>query len=179
MAHIIIVNGPARSGKDTFCSLCRDRAYFYDMLIAQISSVDIIKEVARRLGWNGEKDDKSRKFLSDLKDLSTQYSDAPLEYLTKEFNRVKDHDNVMLFMHIREPEEIKRAKERFDALTLLIKRPGYEPIQSNHADRDVDQFDYDYTIVNNVTMQDLEQQASDFIEKVKGGYFEKRREEVK
>ena len=124
LAHIIIVNGPARSGKDTFCSLCRDRAYFYDMLIAQISSVDIIKEVARRLGWNGEKDDKSRKFLSDLKDLSTQYSDAPLEYLTKEFNRVKDHDNVMLFMHIREPEEIQRAKERFDALTLLIKRPS-------------------------------------------------------
>lgn len=144
-----------------------------------ISSVDIIKEVARRLGWNGEKDDKSRKFLSDLKDLSTQYSDAPLEYLTKEFNRVKDHDNVMLFMHIREPEEIQRAKERFGALTLLIKRPGYEPIQSNHADRDVDQFDYDYTIVNNGTMQDLEQQASDFIEKVKGGYFDKRREEVK
>ena len=125
------------------------------MLIAQISSVDIIKEVARRLGWNGEKDDKSRKFLSDLKDLSTQYSDAPLEYLTKEFNRVKDHDNVMLFMHIREPGEIQRAKERFGALTLLIKRPGYEPIQ------------------------DLEQQASDFIEKVKDGYFEKRREEVK
>ena len=51
--------------------------------------------------------------------------------------------------------------------------------QSNHADRDVDQYDYDYTIVNNGTMQDLEQQASDFIEKVKDGYFEKRREEVK
>ena len=92
---------------------------------------------------------------------------------------MKDHDNVMLFMHIREPEEIQRAKERFDALTLLIKRPGYEPIQSNHADRDVDQYDYDYTIVNNGTMQDLEQQASDFIEKIKDGYFEKRREEVK
>ena len=41
-------------------------------------------------------------------------------------------------------------KERFGALTLLIKRPGYEPIQSNHADRDVDQFDYDYTIVKDV-----------------------------
>ena len=54
-----------------------------------------------------------------------------------------------------------------------------EPIQSNHADRDVDQYDYDYTIVNNGTMQDLEQQASDFIEKIKDGYFEKRREEVK
>ena len=179
MAHIIIVNGPAESGKNTFCSLCRDHAYFYDMLIAQISSVDIIKEVARQLGWNGEKDEKSRKFLSDLKDLSMQYSDAPMEYLTREYNGIKDHENVMLFMHIREPEEIQRAKEHFDALTLLIKRPGYEPIQSNHADRDVDQYDYDYTIVNNGTLAELDRQADDFIKKVKGGYFEKRREKVK
>ena len=34
-----------------------------------ISSVDKVKEAAKVLaGWNGEKDEKSRKFLSDLKD---------------------------------------------------------------------------------------------------------------
>ena len=180
MAHVVILNGPARSGKDTFCELCRKRSYHYDMQVRQISSVDVIKQVARQLGWNGQKDEKSRKFLSDLKDLSTEYSDAPMEYLAREYNRYyKDNPDVILFMHIREPKEIERARERFDALTLLIKRPGFEPIQSNHADRDVESYDYDYTIMNNSTVLELEHQAEDFMEKVKSGYFEKRREEVK
>ena len=33
----------------------------------KISSVDKVKEIARIAGWNGEKDDKGRKLLADLK----------------------------------------------------------------------------------------------------------------
>lgn len=179
MARAVIVNGAARSGKDTFCQLCQDASYFHDALTIQISSVDRIKAVAEKLGWTGEKDEKSRKFLSDLKDLATEYSDAPMKYLESVYNHYATEGNMIIFMHIREPEEIERARKKFDALTLLIKRPGVEPIQSNHADRDVDQYDYDYLVVNNGTLDDLGKQADDFVEKVISGYFEKRRDSGK
>ena len=38
MARAVIVNGAARSGKDTFCQLCQDASYFHDALTIQISS---------------------------------------------------------------------------------------------------------------------------------------------
>lgn len=179
MAKVVIVNGAARSGKDTFCQFCQEASYFHDALTIQISSVDRIKAAAEKLGWTGGKDDKSRKFLSDLKDLATEYSDAPMKYLESVYNHYATEGDMIIFMHIREPEEIERARKKFDALTLLIKRPGVEPIQSNHADRDVDQYDYDYLVVNNGTLDDLDKQADDFVEKVISGYFEERREEVK
>ena len=179
MAKAVIVNGAARSGKDTFCQLCQDVSYFHDLLTIQISSVDRIKAAAEKLGWTGAKDAKSRKFLSDLKDLATDYSDAPMKYLESVYNHYAAEDDMIIFMHIREPEEIERARKRFDALTLLIKRPGFEPLQSNHADRDVEKYDYDYIVVNNGTLDDLGEQADDFVEKVISGYFEKRRDSMK
>ena len=64
---VVIVNGCGGVGKDTFCDLVGK----YINCIT-VSSVHPIKESARHAGWNGEEDDKSRKFLSDLKDACTE-----------------------------------------------------------------------------------------------------------
>ena len=42
------------------------------------STVDKIKEIARDFGWDGEKTPKARKFLSDLKDVFTDWNDLPV-----------------------------------------------------------------------------------------------------
>ena len=42
-----------------------------------ISTVDFVKEVAKFCGWNGQKTPKDRKFLSDLKNILTQWNDIP------------------------------------------------------------------------------------------------------
>ena len=52
---VFIINGSGGSGKDSFCKFCSQYLSVYN-----ISSVDTIKEVAKILGWNGEKDEKSR-----------------------------------------------------------------------------------------------------------------------
>ena len=104
---------------------------------------------------------------------------SPYHNFVTDTGIVTSNSHMIIFMHIREPEEIERARKKFDALTLLIKRPGVEPIQSNHADRDVDQYDYDYLVVNNGTLDDLGKQADDFVEKVISGYFEMRRDSGK
>lgn len=164
--QVVIVNGVARSGKDSFCSMCGDFANCYTY-----SSVQRIKTIARMCGWDGQKTERARKFLSDLKDLTTEFSDLPMKSMRQSVAKGEKRENEILFLMIREPEEIKRAAEEFDALTLLIKRPSIEQITSNHADRNVDNYDYNYTIYNNGSLDDFRGQACDFVEKIKSGYF--------
>ena len=82
------------------------------------------------------------------------------------FNSIKDavskfysDDNEIMFIHIREPEEIKRAVNSFNAKTLLIKRDGQEIIKTNYSDANVENYNYDY-IIENTTLADLDLQAN-------------------
>ena len=78
--RIVIINGVGGSGKDTFVELCAKHAN-----VINISSVDKVKEAAKVLvGWNGEKDEKSRKLLVDLKKISIEYNDYPTAYILEE-----------------------------------------------------------------------------------------------
>lgn len=156
MKNIIIINGYGGSGKDTFVNLVSKYNKVYN-----ISSVDKIKEIAKLMGWNEEKDEKSRKFLSDLKKLSTDYNDMPFINIRNAVNDFYESDKEIMFIHIREPEEIERAAKEFDAKTLFIKRDDIDKITSNYADASVENYNYDY-IIDNTTLEDLEKKAKDF-----------------
>jgi hypothetical protein len=134
--------------------------------ILNISTVDLIKQAAKILGWNEQKDEKGRKFLSDLKDLATEYSDLSVSYISKTILQVQEDGTEAIFVHCREPKELARLKERFDAITLLIKNNRVKPIESNHADRDIEQYKYDFVIENNEGLLELTKKASDFIKKI-------------
>ena len=78
---VIIINGTGGSGKDTFVEFCAEFAR-----VTNISSVDPAKAAAKVLvGWEGEKDDKARKLLVDLKKLSIDYNDAPAKYIKSKY----------------------------------------------------------------------------------------------
>lgn len=144
MAYIFVINGSAESGKDTLCDLVADRYLSY--YVNKTSSIDIIKSVARRLGWDGNKDDKSRKFLSDLKFLSSEYNDLPFEYTDKIAKEASDMD--ILFVHIREPKEItKFISSNPTAKSILVKRKGVN-VPLNEADQGVNDYNYDYVVLN-------------------------------
>ena len=59
---VIVINGAGGVGKDTLCELAS-----LHFKVFNVSSITPIKEIASMCGWSGAKDDKSRKFLSDLK----------------------------------------------------------------------------------------------------------------
>lgn len=160
MSKVVIINGSGGVGKDTFCALCGKYAY-----ISICSSVAQVKKAAMLLGWNGEKDERSRKFLSDLKDLSTEYSDAPFR-LMKEFIESNGAYDDLIFLMIREPPEIDRAKKEFGAVTLLIERPQTAAITTNHADNEVTNYNYDYIIQNDGDLEQLERAAELFVSDV-------------
>lgn len=166
---IVVINGTGGSGKDTFVEFVSK----YTNVI-NFSSVDKVKEVAKVAGWDGGKTEKDRKFLSDLKVLTTEYNDMPFRSMADKVDEFRESDAEIMFLHIREPENIERAVNVFGAKSLLIKRVGLENIASNYSDANVDNYDYDYQIEND-TLSGLEQSAILFIEQLRGKDIKKKR----
>ena len=156
--QIFILNGSGEVGKDTF-------VHFISQYIPTIhfSSVTKIKEIAKEIGWNGEKTEKDRKFLSDLKLLCTKYNNMPFNSMKEKVSEFLNSDAVALFIDIREPNEIEIAKQAFNAKTVLIKRNSVKHITSNMADEHVFDYNYDFIINNDGTFDELEDKALEFI----------------
>ena len=156
MNKFIIINGSAGVGKDEVvkqCSIIKKNVF-------SLSTVDFVKQIAVLCGWNKEKNEKSRKFLSDLKDAMTNYDDIPTK---KILERVKSLDNYVIFIHCREPDEVEKLRNLLDATTLLVKNKNVEKIETNHADREVENYDYDYIINNDGSIGDLIEECKEFL----------------
>lgn len=165
---IYILNGKAGSGKTTFFKLieekCRNYVYNY-------STIDLVKKVAYGCGWNGSKTPENRKFLSDLKDLLIEWDDVPYKDCLKEIKRITsladiydmEHDDWAIFIDCREPKEIQKFVDRLGAKTIFIDRKIEDYNASNHADANVENFEYDIVINNNGTLEDLAAVAMNFI----------------
>ncbi len=159
MKQIIVINGSGGVGKDTFVEFCQKYCK-----IKNISSVDKVKEAARVLtGWDGSKDEKSRKLLVDLKQLGIQYNDAPFKYIVESAEKFKNTEEEIMFVHIREIEEIEKVKKATNAKTLLVTNKNVPIITSNESDKNVMNYQYDFYIKNDGTLEDLDMVANKFI----------------
>jgi dephospho-CoA kinase len=165
---IVVINGAPRAGKDTFVEICKE--ILGDEYVLNVSTVDFVKSIAYKCGWNGVKDGKNRKFLSDLKDLLTEWDDVPFKKVNTEIQIFQldiveycgeeGLDRSIAFIHCREPEEIQKFKDRLHAHTVLVRREQVEnEAQTNHADSEVFNFAYDSIIYNNGTLDDLKDAA--------------------
>ena len=168
---IIVINGQGGAGKDEFVGFCG----YEDEGIYNFSMVDGIKQVAETMGWTGGKLSKDRKFLSDLKDLASEYNDYPFQYTLKEVKEaVKDyrryHDlsnEFICFIHARELKDINRWIYDYGARALVIRRPEVEGSFGNHADDNVFEVDYDYEVWNIGSLYQLKEAAENFIIKIR------------
>ena len=143
-----VINGAGGVGKDTLCSIAAKK-----YKVRNVSSITPIKELASRCGWNGEKTDRARKFLSDLKRLTVEFSDFPTVYLTEQYRSFLQGDEEILFAHIREPEEIEKFVRATDgnAVTLLIRggrRFSHGGRYGNASDDGVEEYPYNYIFYN-------------------------------
>lgn len=164
---IVIINGKGGVGKDEFVAKCMKNGNE----IYNISMIDYVKDAAKRIGWNGEKNEKGRKFLSQIKDALDEYNDAPFNYCLYQIQFVLDKyalehrhtKDIVFFVHCREPKDIARWEE-FNVFTLLIRRPSVDSaIYENHADDEVFNYTYDYTYMNTGTLDALDNDAKEFL----------------
>ena len=71
-----------------------------------------------------------------------------------------------MVLFIREPEDIARTKVRCDAITVLIKNDRVPKLTSNYGDAHVEEYEYDYQLMNNGTLEDFEIEICKFYIKV-------------
>ena len=175
---LIVINGYPEAGKDTFVKMFAEAAGEENVL--NVSTIDCVKSIAIKCGWDGSKTPENRKFLSDLKDVLSRWGDVPYKNVMTSINYWLAARNVQMahrfgtdciwkaprgfiFVHCREPEEIKKFVERNDAITVFIKRPGNnQEIYNNHADENVEKYLYDYVINNDGTLEAFGELAKDF-----------------
>ena len=169
---VIIINGKGGCGKDTICDIL-EKHY----PIKRISTITKVKQAARLIfGWKGEKSLKDRKFLSDLKDLWTDYNDGPFVYAIDQFQKFAEKPvaayNEILIMHVREPSEIKKIKDRIDysgtvpCVTLLIKSPRTESVEyGNKSDDLVNKYPYDFLYYNAAPLNKVDEDFMGFFHK--------------
>ena len=163
MKLTIVINGKGGVGKDTLCRFAAER-----YKTENVSSITPIKELAALCGWQGEKTDRARKFLSDLKALTAEYNDYPTTYLAERYRAFLSSDDELLFVHIREPEEIRKFVSATDgaAKTLLIlggercARGAY----GNASDDGVEDYPYDYTFTNDGTLDEARASFLSFLD---------------
>ena len=160
---VIIINGAGGVGKDTICSVLRHHRH-----TLVYSSIQPIKRIAYEIGWEGEKTDKARKMLSDLKDICTEYNNLPLMYMVGKLEKAGIEPNVdIVIFHIREPGEIAKFKQYakhqgYTCKTLLIRSERAQQSYGNHADDDVENYPYDMVYQNDGTLENLDKDFMDF-----------------
>jgi len=162
---IVIVNGRGSSGKTSFETMVAKIAEARGKNVKITSTIDYVKMRAKIFGWDGGKTPEDRRFLSDLKDALTRWKDVPYQNMKEKIDEYRNAETPcdLLFIDCREPEEIKRFVEDFNALTMIVQRG--EPISyGNHADDNVENYQYDIVIDNNRGLDELMQEATIFVE---------------
>ena len=161
MKKVFITNGSGGNGKDTFASLLDQY-----ISVFKYSSIDLVKDMYEHIGIDrNNKTEKKRKLYSDTKDLLTKYDDIPFKDIASIVSDFKNNyiEADVLLIDIREPEEIGRAVEAFGAETILVRNPNVIKIDSNHADKNVENYNYDYIIENDGTIEQLDNVAKIFV----------------
>lgn len=169
---IFVINGSTRGGKDSFVSFVA--AELNDIhkrfhTVINFDSVGRLKRIEKEINRNTEesknKTERYRKFISDLKRLTDDYCDLSFQDISDAINdfMCDGNDALMLFIHIREPENIKRVVNKFGAKTVLIKNDHKELITSNESDANIFNYDYDYVIYNNEGLEELRNSVKKFV----------------
>lgn len=158
---VFVINGAPCSGKTTFETMVKNR--IENCII--LSTIDKVKDIAYTAGWDGSKTPENRLFLSNLKQVLTEWNDyiiKDIESNIKLYNIIKP--DTVFFIDCREPDEIERLCKKFGAESVIIRRAVAEEVQaSNASDRDVLDYGYDIIIDNNEGLDVLEDSADTFV----------------
>lgn len=183
---VILISGKAGVGKTTTANYIKNHL---DNEITPFSMVTHfalgVKEVAKFLGWDGNKDTKGRRLLQELGNVGREYDvDVWIKYLL-DFIRRRVPDElfeVMIIDDWRFPNESKYfldKPELYKVFTINIRAPKREVLKGTGAYKDVSETaldgysHFDYILDNSGTLEELEALSVnvlfDIIEKSKKG----------
>jgi len=169
---LFIINGFARSGKDTFVDLLQKHGPAASTSVHRFSSIDPVRNLLRDMGFPVDnKGPKERDLLAEVGFTVERYngfrSTKCVEYakgIAEKFSASGAH--LLVTIMCREPILINTIKEMaeqegFKCFTLLVHRDGVAAAEgaTNEADKGVLGMKYDIVIDNSGTLDHLDQAA--------------------
>lgn len=170
---IILLGGKANSGKDTTAEIIdqyyRDRGL--DVVNIQIAFY--IKMYAKEIAkWDGDNETKPRQLLQDLgTELIRKQIDENffIKRIIQDIDVYSRYFDIITISDGRLPEEFAAIKLAYpETVTVHVTRPGYvsklsKGQKAHVTEALVDEIEYDYDIVNDSTIEDLEIKAIDLV----------------
>ena len=161
---VICISGKAQNGKDTTASFMKQalEAKGQRVLIAHFG--DLVKYICKTFfGWDGQKDERGRTLLQyvgtdKIRAVSPDYW---VDFIVNILTIFKDEWDYVLIPDCRFPNEYEIFPHYgFDTVLLRVERPDFDsPLtpeqQAHRSETALDDYPYDYTIVNNENLIDL------------------------
>lgn len=168
----IIINGRGGCGKDSLIASAQKT--LNDFIIENVSAIDPIKRIMKETtDWDGQsKTEKDRAFMHDLKMAYVRYCDLPNNFLLKSYLEFEKKTANLVFMHCREPEEIERLRNLLInndipvKTMLIVRNDGMEHHYGNHADDDVEKYNYEITFDNSQALNITSSKFAEIIRKL-------------
>ena len=166
---IILIGGKANSGKDSTAEYI-DKYYRDKRLdVVNIQIAYYIKMYAKQIAmWDGDNETKPRQLLQDLgTELIRKQIDEYffIKRILQDIDVYSRYFDVITISDGRMPEEFEEIKKAYpETISLHIIRPGYvshlTKDQKAHVTESlVDDINYDYEIINDGTLDDLDKKA--------------------
>jgi hypothetical protein len=188
---IIMLSGKAGSGKDTFFESIKNDEFFINdckglkiLHPKRISFADSLKRLAKEFGWSGKKDIDGRNFLivlgqylgdepitEKLKFTDLQRIYETSKYFTKDKlfwvksieSKLEDLNIITDWRMLKEYYYLKYIKN-YDVTTVRIVRENKKISDiDTPTETELDNFDFDYVIHNNESLDDLRMKANNLI----------------
>lgn len=171
---LVLVNGHAGVGKDTFVDFCRQFAAQRNCEVMNLHRSDAPKAALTSLGWDGVKDEETRTLLKDTidwmesKGLLNRYLETQIEAAKSVF---ADKD-LLMFYHVRDPEVMYSLIDHYlgtdiQPISLLIKRKLDQPAEPDEWWGNLENADYMMTawLPSNdlVRTEEIAQECVDFL----------------
>lgn len=166
---IILFGGKANSGKDSTAAYLGNyyRSRGLDVVNIQISYY--IKMYAKEIAkWDGDNETKPRQLLQDLgTELIRKQIDEYffIKRILQDIDIYSRYFDIITISDGRLPEEFASIKVAYpETVTVHIVRPDYNSRltskQKTHVTEAlVDEIEYDYDVINDGTLEDLEKKA--------------------
>ena len=167
---IIFLAGRANTGKDSSAEFFDDYYRSKGLDVVNIQIGFYIKMYAKQIAkWDGDNETKPRQLLQDLgteliwKQIDNFFF---IKRILQDIEVYSHYFDVITISDGRMPEEMDSIKKSYpEAINIHVTRPGYvshltKGQKAHLTEILVDEYDkYDYEIVNNGSLEDLEKQV--------------------
>lgn len=173
--NIILVSGKSHSGKGTASEKIEQILKNQNKHVIRCSLSTYIRQIAKTdFYWNGIDTLESRIFMSEVYRIGTNF--YPYHMARRVWERdiqpYANKDTIAIIESFREKVNydyfVELFKQRIidDILTIRIIRPKFDDIkdekQKQHvSETDLDNFNFDYVVENNGTIEELEEKLKE------------------